>query len=377
MALPLEERKARREAQRLRGNTNTATTPEEEVIAQRKVEPEENAVPETTKAPKSRATRKFQYPLSGLETAPARISFSSYYIEPFFDLTEVRSTDDRNLAKQGEKEEEQKEYTSFVEDVQNAAKGLAEYVQSYKRTDKGVFQGSVTLPLQKNLSFTDGVSYNVAELGLIATAGELGNASLDNGRIGGAAKALGSQIAAKSGTLAASALAGAGLGKLVGSTGAGFLAGGVGGTSLADQAGAAAKAANRVSAAPNERTQFEKVNLRNFEFSFKMIARNRAENQQIKQIVRFFREEVYPEAILVGDAPLAYEFPNVFQIDIRNGKNGEPAPRIQRCYLESVVTNFNSTSVGLYDGEDFMEVDISLRFREITALDKGKIRKGY
>lgn len=229
--------------------------------------------------------------------------------------------------------------------------------------------------MQKTLSFDDGVSYNEADLGIMAAAGDIGSASLDNGRLTGAAKALGSQLAAKAAGLAVGAGVGAAAAK-----GPGFLVGAVGGDALGDQAAAAAKAASRVSVAPNQRTQFDKVNLRSFSFSFKMIARNRPEQKQIKEIVKFFREELYPEAIKITEdgAPFAYEFPNVFEITIQNKWGAEPAPKIQRCYLQSVKTVFNSTASGMYDGEEFVEVDISLDFKEINALDKAKVRdQGY
>ena len=388
----LEQR--RRAAERARQQQAGADRQREEdvVLAVRTAEDQGDESIESQGSNNTRPTRKYQYPLSGLDTAPARIIFSTYHIEPFFDLTGIKNTEDRDIGLEQapeeaaiEREDDEESDEDKPSDLERLAKfseeqlsNLREFATSYKRTDKGTFQGSVTLPLQKNLRFQDGVSYNTAELGIIAALSEADGATLEDGRVAGAAKALGSQLAVKAGTLAVGGIAGLGLDKLPGpiGSGAGTIAGLVGGASVADQTGALATLGTRVKSAPNERTQFEKVNLRSFNFQFKMIARNRAENMQIKNIVNFFREELYPEAILIGDTPLAYEFPNVFQIDIRNSRGGEPAPKIQRCYLESVETTYNSSAVGMYEGEDFMEVEISLSFKEISALDKSKVRDG-
>ena len=109
------------------------------------------------------------------------------------------------------------------------------------------------------------------------------------------AKALSALLAAKALPTAVSSLVGAALGKVAGGTGAGALLGAVGGGNISDQTGAIAKTATRVSVAPNERTLFERVKMRQFGFTFRMIARNEMEQQEIKNIIRFFRTEVYPE----------------------------------------------------------------------------------
>jgi hypothetical protein len=110
-----------------------------------------------------------------------------------------------------------------------------------------------------------------------------------------------------------------------------------------------------------------------------MIARNKREATTIKNIVKFFRQEMYPEVIPLGSSgvPLAYKFPNVFDIEIRNAYFQNPGFKIQRCYLRDVQTSFNSTAAGMFEDGQFVEVDVTLSFVEITALDKQKITQGY
>ena len=110
-----------------------------------------------------------------------------------------------------------------------------------------------------------------------------------------------------------------------------------------------------------------------------MIANNAREAEEIKNIVKFFRQELYPEKISLGESgvPLGYKFPNVFDIQVKNKNNDDAAFKIQQCYLRDIQTSFNSTASGMYNDGQFVEVDISLAFQEIVALDKQKIRDGY
>jgi hypothetical protein len=110
-----------------------------------------------------------------------------------------------------------------------------------------------------------------------------------------------------------------------------------------------------------------------------MIATSAAEADQIKNIVKFFRQELYPEKITLGEnkVPIGYKFPNVFQIDVKNQFGRDAAHKIQRCYLRDVQTSYNATGNGLLTDGNFIEVDISLSFQEVSALDKNKVRDEF
>ena len=102
--------------------------------------------------------------------------------------------------------------------------------------------------------------------------------------------------------------------------------------------------------------------------------------KQIRQILKFFREEMYPEVIPLGSSgiPLAYKFPSEFEIDIKNKFGDNPAFKIARCYLRDVQIAFNSTALGMYSDGNFVEVDIVLSFVEIETLHRRKIAdEGY
>ena len=230
--------------------------------------------------------------------------------------------------------------------------------------------GKVTLPLQRALQYTDRVNYNQGATnfgqGVVGAAGSLISGA--SGDIKAGTGGLLSQVLSR----VAGAGAVAALAKPAGMAGLGALAGAIGAEPLANYA----KEASRVTLNPNIRTLFEGVPIRAFSFPFRMVAKSEKEAIEIKKIVKFFRGEVYPEAVDAADLPFTYKFPNVFDIQIKDKFNKNPAFDIQRCYLNSVTTMFNQTATGMYEGKDnnyFIEVDMTLEFIEVATMDKSKV----
>lgn len=240
-------------------------------------------------------------------------------------------------------------------------------------------KGTVTLPLQRGLQYNDKVTYSTESTnfgaGFISAGASLING--ENGELNEASVGGISRIVAR----AAGVAAGAQIGKIAGLSAAGAIAGGLGAETLSNFA----KEASRVSMNPNLRTLFDGVPMRSFVFPFRMVAKNEAEAEEIRSIVRFFRAELYPEAVNAGEGenkniPFAYKFPNVFHIELKDSTGNNPAFKIQRCYLNSVTATFNQTATGMYKGsrgDYFIEVDMSLEFIEIAAMDKGKVEGGF
>ena len=199
-----------------------------------------------------------------------------------------------------------------------------------------------------------------------------------DGQVGSAAAAIAAQKAA--------ALTGAGIGALAGTlagvaskggklAGAGL--GSIAGSNLLDGLEPAVQSATRVAVAPNERQLFRRMSLRKFAFTFKLIATSEQEALMIKEIIKFFRKEMYPEKVAFsqGGAPFAFKYPNVFDIEMKTRSGRDAAFRIQRCYLENCTTTFGGTAPSFYKGEYFVESDISLTFTETSVLDKNQIDK--
>jgi hypothetical protein len=371
------------------------TKDEEVVIAQETANDDENPTPQQPTKDQMDANRNFKFPLSIGSEYPARIIFRVIKIEgenvlaklgiskesvdaalDFIGLTESKA--DETVDGETKKE--------IIEDSNKKQKELV----SYQNNTGGEPLGTITLPLQKALNYSDAASYDTVDLGVIGAMTEdglLGRNALDgmsnaDGSLQQAIGGLGAQILAKSAGLIAGGGAGL-LSKLPGK--AGTIAGGAGAAGAAgiqsitgDLAGAAASA-TRIASAPNSRSLFKSVGMRKFSFDFQMVANSPEEQQQIKAIVKMFRQELYPEKITIGTSgvPLGYKFPNLFEIEVKNKFGQNPGFKIQRCYLENVTTAFNETSRGMYSDGQFIDVSVSVTFVEIVALDKQKVRLGY
>jgi len=133
-------------------------------------------------------------------------------------------------------------------------------------------------------------------------------------------------------------------------------------------------AATRVTGNPNLRTLFKGVQMRPFTFDFKMVAYSPEEAREIKNIVKMFRTELYPESIDFNNIPVAYKFPNLFEISVTNKRGEHPGFKFQRCYLQNVETTFNEQAQGMFNDGQFVEVAISLKFIEIVTLTRQKVR---
>jgi hypothetical protein len=337
--------------------------------------------------------RDLFYPLNMSKNFPGRIIFKVKKIEgenildavgitKVIDkgseiLSSLTGNETKAVADEGTSAEDKKQ---IFEDSKKKQKELI----SYENNSGGKDYGKITLPFPKGLAYNDAVSYAGADLGILGGAAEdallgrnpFAGATTANGELVKAASAIAGQVVAAN----AGGIAGASLGLLpkVGGGVAGA-AGAVLGSGLTGNLGAAVSSATRVASAPNSRTIFEKSNIRSFAFNFKMIANSEEEARMIKKIVQMFREELYPEKVPIGNSgvPLAYKYPNVFEIEVKNRQGSNPGFKIQRCYLEKVDTTFNETADGMFNDGSFIEVSIALGFKEIVALDKTKVRQGY
>ena len=141
----------------------------------------------------------------------------------------------------------------------------------------------------------------------------------------------------------------------------------------------AVSSATRVSVNPNTRAIFDSVPLREFTFTFKMIPTTRDESIAIKEIIKFFRVNLYPEVITMGDIPAGYKFPHVFTIDLKYKDRKDPlATKILPSYIKTFNATYNSSGMGFLDGGDFTEVDITMSFMESGTLHKELVQKeGY
>lgn len=217
----------------------------------------------------------------------------------------------------------------------------------------------VLLYLPQGLQFRDNVTYENVDVGASGAA-VAGGASI----LGSMADGVGSFVQGLTGSGAD------GLAKLA--TVKMAAAGG----KFSDEVTAGLKLQTGVTTNPNQRSLFKQVNMREFQFNFKMIARSRRESEQIKNIINLFRSELYPEDIEVTiggqEISLGYKFPNKFNIEFEyDGKT--IAHKVKPCFLRSVDTTYNASQMAFHKDGEFLEVDMNLNFTETVTLSKKDI----
>jgi hypothetical protein len=135
---------------------------------------------------------------------------------------------------------------------------------------------------------------------------------------------------------------------------------------------------------PNTRSIFNGVNVRNFSFSYDFYPTSRFEQEQVLQIIKRFRSEVYPRTIpptrnLADAFPLGYKFPNLFEIQFKFGSNIiKHMPQPLYSFLRGVTTNYNPTSMGFHEDGHATHISMSLNFQEFRALNREDVElRGY
>ena len=129
---------------------------------------------------------------------------------------------------------------------------------------------------------------------------------------------------------------------------------------------------------PGTRLLFDKPNIRQFSFTFKLIATSAQEADQIESIIKVFRSEMYPETINIGAGiPAGYTFPNFFKLEFSMRGANMKVPALHYCYLRSAQASYNATSMTFHPDGHPTEVDLTLIFQEYRALSKQDVQRGY
>lgn len=121
---------------------------------------------------------------------------------------------------------------------------------------------------------------------------------------------------------------------------------------------------------PNTVLQYTNSEIRQHNFTFKLVAESQQEATAIKNIVSTFRKLMYG----VKDG-ITLEYPCKWDISFLSigGSKNPFLPQPYRCFLESCQATYN-TSSGLFHGDGSpIEVDVTLAFREVKALAREDI----
>jgi hypothetical protein len=125
--------------------------------------------------------------------------------------------------------------------------------------------------------------------------------------------------------------------------------------------------ANRFIVNPNVRAIFRGVNIREFQFQFKLIATSPEEARTVQKIIKHFRKELYPRGFPVNfgsaSADIGYHFPNAFKIIFKfQGRRNKNLPKIKPCYLRSFNATINPTGGSFRNDGQPNAIEISISF---------------
>tara|TARA_B100001063_G_C16709382_1_gene527150 strand:- start:245 stop:1345 length:1101 start_codon:yes stop_codon:yes gene_type:complete len=146
----------------------------------------------------------------------------------------------------------------------------------------------------------------------------------------------------------------------------------VGGTGIAG----AIESTSKITTNPNVRALFKNVPLRNFSFTFQLVPTSQQEARMVEDIIKIFREELYPETMTAAGVNIAYKYPNRFQIKVRYNNRDISGIKFLPVYLQSFNAVYNSATGGMHRDGRFSAIDISMTFTETRALSKQDVRDG-
>lgn len=141
----------------------------------------------------------------------------------------------------------------------------------------------------------------------------------------------------------------------------------------------AAQIGLQVKVNPNTRTVFQGVNIRNFVFTYDFVPRSAEEAEEVKNIIKFFRSELYPSTPLdeATALPLGFKFPHLFEIKVRyNNDINFKVPQPIFCYLRDVQTNYNPNSMSFHRDGNPTQIMMTLNFSEYRTLTKKDVIEG-
>ena len=231
---------------------------------------------------------------------------------------------------------------------------------------KGGPKGSATLYLPQAIQITDGAAYSNVDLGILGAGSQKAMQEGAN-LIPTIVTGIGDTVANVTDAILNKSAGSQDMARLAVNRAANFIPG--------DKAKGAVSSATRVSINPNTRALFKSVPLREFTFTFKLIPTSKQETKEIKDIIKFFRTNLYPEVIQMGGINAGYKFPNVFQIELKyDNKKDRLATRILPSYIRSFSATYNASGMGFLEGGDFTEVDITMSFIESGTLHKALVQ---
>ena len=127
---------------------------------------------------------------------------------------------------------------------------------------------------------------------------------------------------------------------------------------------------------------FKGINKRQFQYTFKMIPRSRAEAEEIRKIIFIFKQNMLPEFVGGNRAGRRLRVPNTFDIQyMYKGNSNEFLHHISTCVLETMSVQYGGerykTFPGNEQGAPPVETQITLNFKEMELITRERVFEGF
>jgi len=126
---------------------------------------------------------------------------------------------------------------------------------------------------------------------------------------------------------------------------------------------------------------FDKVGMREFNYSFTFAPKNPDESEDIKKIINLFRFHMLPE--LRGDAARFLTLPSEFDIHYMfMGEDGAATEnhyyhKISTCVLQNLSVDYTPNGVKSFSNGAPTQMTLSLSFKETRAMNKQLVNEGF
>jgi len=140
---------------------------------------------------------------------------------------------------------------------------------------------------------------------------------------------------------------------------------------------------------PNLELLFQGSNIRSFPFTFDFAPRDRREAQEVKNIIRAFKQSMVPRTDNTGGpigSGIFIKSPKVFLISYKSGNRAHPfLNRFKACaLLDMSISYTGSGTYATYQDGTPVHMQVSLTFKELNPIyaedydtDEGQIGVGY
>ena len=228
-------------------------------------------------------------------------------------------------------------------------------------TAKAGSRKDIFLPIPMGLTFPDNMQYSTLDLGIIGSA--VSKATTAAVREGGVFSGAGGALGAAAGTF---------MNQMRSVNGAAI-------ASLAAKMTGFDNVSNFIDfgakqvVAPNTNTAFQNSGIRQFQFSFRMMPTDKKEAEEISEIVKRFRQNMYP---IANDLILTY--PPIWSIKFFDGSESsenKKLPGLYDCYLIGMSAVYNGSGNMFHADGHPVETEVQLTFEETRALTLADISK--